>query len=195
MIKNIIFDITGVLLNFSRDALINKYYKGKYYDSLKEAVFHNWELMDEGLLTPEEHLKQVLNSLPSKLHKVAKDILSNWEDTMYYTEGIQELIAYLKNSNYKLYVLSNMTEHFIKNQWKFNIFNRFDGIVYSAPIKLIKPDKKIYEYILKKYDLEPTECIFVDDRKENLTAAARFSINTFLFDNNANELKKFILSF
>jgi putative hydrolase of the HAD superfamily len=87
-----------------------------------------------------------------------------------------------------------MTRHFIEREYKFPIFDLFDGIVYSAPIKMVKPNKKIYEYILNKYQLVPEECLFVDDTKKNLAAAARFGISTFHFDDNVNELRNFIFS-
>ena len=114
---------------------------------------------------------------------------------MRYSEGIISLIQELKQKGYKLYILSNMTRHFINNDYKFPIFKEFDGIVYSAPIQMVKTDPKIYEYILNKYNLTPNECIYIDDMKTNLAAAARFGINTFHYQSNTNELRDYILSF
>jgi putative hydrolase of the HAD superfamily len=114
---------------------------------------------------------------------------------MRYTPGIQQLIFDLKNSGFKLYVLSNMPYHFIEREYKFPIFKEFDGIVYSAPIKLLKPNPKIYEYILNKFNLNAQECLFIDDIETNLTAAARFGIHTFHFEGNTDSLREFILTF
>lgn len=194
MIKNIIFDIGNVILSFDRDFLLKTYYNGKDYDLLKEKLFHNWEMLDEDLLTLEEYEQNVLSSLPENLRNVAKTVLNNWEYCMYYNDGIVSLIQELKERGYKLYVLSNMTRHFINRDYKFPIFKEFDGVVYSAPIKMIKPDERIFEYILKKYSLNPEESVFTDDMKTNLAAAARFGIKTFYFQNNAKDLRDFILS-
>ncbi len=114
---------------------------------------------------------------------------------MSYSEGIVSLIHELKQKGYKLYILSNMTRNFIKNDYKFPILNEFDGIVYSASIKMVKPNSNIYEYLLKKYNLVGSECIYIDDMKTNLTAAVRFGINTFDYQSNTKELRDYILSF
>lgn len=192
MVKNIIFDIGNVILKFSRDFLLSHFYQGDEYEFLKDKLFCNWEMLDEDLITLDEYKSNVLNSLPSHLKATAKSVLENWEYFMRYSDGIIPLILDLKNQGYKLFVLSNMTRHFIKNEYKFPIFSYFDGIVYSAPIKMIKPNPEIYEYILNKYSLNPEECLFVDDIKENLAGAARFNIKTFQFNDNAKELREFI---
>ncbi len=195
MIKNIIFDIGNVILQFNRDFLLKHFYNGKEYALLKEKTFENWELLDEDGLTLEEYNQNVKHSLPDHLSKYALSVLNNWEYYMSYSEGIISLIQELKQKGYKLYILSNMTRHFIKNDYKFPIFKEFDGIVYSAPIKMVKPDPKIYEYILGKYNLKANECIYIDDMKTNLAEAARFGIHTFHYQSNTKELRDYILSF
>jgi putative hydrolase of the HAD superfamily len=194
MIKNIIFDIGNVILSFNRDYLLKHFYDGEEYEFLKENLFRNWEMLDEDLMTLEEYEKQVRDSLPAHLQAPAMAVLNNWEYYMSYKKGIVDLIRELKSKGYKLYVLSNMTRHFIKREYKFPIFKEFDGIVYSAPIKMIKPNPEIFKYILEKFSLNPEECVFTDDMKENLAAAARFKIKTFHYQDNTDELRRFILS-
>lgn len=195
MIKNVIFDIGKVLISFNRDFLLKKYYDGKDYDLLKEILFEGWERQDEGSITVEEYKKERVDALPEHLKKIGATILDYWEYSMYYNEGMMQLVQELKEKGYKLYILSNMTYHFIERDYKFPLFKEFDGIVYSAPIKLVKPDPRIFEYLLTKYNLNPEECIFTDDIKENLATAARFKIHTFHYQNNTKELRDFILSF
>ena len=192
MLKNIIFDIGNVLLTFNRDFLLSHFYQGKDYEFLKENLFLDWELLDEDKLSLEEYEENVKKRLPKNLHAPALAVLQNWEYYMSYTDGIQDLISELKQKGLKLYVLSNMTRHFIERDYKFPILKQFDGIVYSAPIGLVKPDEKIYRYILEKFNLEPKECLFIDDMKANLAEAARFGIKTFLFNNNVSELREYI---
>ena len=192
MIKNIIFDIGNVILKFSRDFLLSSIYTGEDYELLKEKLFCDWEQLDEDLISLTDYETKVLNSLPKRLHSYALAVLNNWEYFMRYTKGTRELIAELKQKGYKLYILSNMTRHFIEREYKFPIFDLFDGIVYSAPIKMIKPNPEIYEYILAKYSLNPTECLFIDDMKTNLATAARFGIKTFLYCDNTEQLRDYI---
>lgn len=74
---------------------------------------------------------------------------------------------------HKLYVLSNASpgsytnflEHFA------DIFALFDGIVMSAQCGYAKPDAQMYDFILQKYHLNPSECIFIDDKEVNVLAA------------------------
>lgn len=192
MIKNIIFDIGNVILSFNRDFLLSNFYRGSEYEFIKEVLFRDWEKLDEDLLTLKEYKDNVLKELPKRLHAPAIGVLDNWEYYMTYTKGIIPLIFELKQKGYKLYILSNMTRHFIERDYKFPILSEFDGIVYSALIKMVKPNDEIYEYVLKKFNLNPTECLFIDDTKKNLTAAARFKIETFHFQNNVQELREFI---
>ena len=194
MVKNIIFDIGNVILKFNRDFLLSSIYQGDEYDFLKEKLFEHWEKLDEDLLSLEEYENNVLSALPTHLHSFASAVLNNWEYFMTYTIGIRELIAELKQRGYNLYILSNMTRHFIEREYKFPFLEYFDGIVYSAPIKMVKPNPEIYQYLLDKYNLNPTECLFVDDTKTNLTAAARFGIHTFHFSDNTEELRNLIFS-
>ena len=194
MVKNVIFDIGNVILKFNRDYLLSHFYQGDEYEFLKEKVFYNWEELDEDLISLEDYNKRVLNSLPPHLHAPAMAVLNNWEYYMSHVDGIVDLIRELKLKGYNLYVLSNMTRHFIPNEYRFPIFKEFDGIVYSAPIGIIKPNPKIFEYIINKFNLTPEKTVFIDDIKENLAAAARFKIKTFHFNNNTNSLREFILS-
>ncbi len=193
MIKNVIFDIGNVILAFNRDYLLSHFYTGKDYDLVKEKIFYNWEELDEDLISLEKYDERVKASLPEKYHGVAMAVLHNWEYYMSYKPGIVDLIRELKNKGYKLYVLSNMTRHFIKNAYKFPIFKEFDGIVYSAPIGLIKPNAEIFNYLLDKYQLIADECLFIDDLKDNVIAADKLNIKTYHYQSDTNELRKYIL--
>ncbi len=192
MVKNIIFDVGNVILKFNRDFLVSHFYEGEENELLKDALFSDWEKLDEDLVSLEQYKQNVLNRLPERLHAPAVGVLDNWEYFMRYTEDIIPLVQDLKNDGYNLYVLSNMTRHFIERKYKFPIFDFFDGIVFSAPIKMVKPNPLIYKYLLNKFNLNANECLFIDDTKENLAGAARFGIKTFLFKDNAEELRKFI---
>lgn len=194
MIKNVIFDIGNVILTFSRDFLLKHFYNGKDYDTLKEHLFKDWEMLDEDKISLHEYYEKVKNSLSPKLYSYAKSVLDNWEYYMSYNVGIIDLIRELKSKGYKLYILSNMTRHFIERDYKFPILKEFDGIVYSAPIGLVKPDPKIYEYILNKYSLKAEQCLFIDDMKTNLAAAARFGIKTYHYQSDTPALRDYILA-
>ncbi len=79
-------------------------------------------------------------------------------------------------SNYSHYVMS-------KNPEVLDFLPLMDGGVFSCDVKLIKPDRKIYECITKKYNLVPSECVFIDDIERNVKAAKDFGFNAIRFLN------------
>lgn len=194
MIKNVIFDIGNVILKFSRDYLLSHFYTGPEYEFLKEKIFCRWEDLDEDIISLDSYKKKVYDSLPTHLRDIAMSVLNYWDYFMSYSDGIISFIQELKQKGYKLYILSNMTKHFIEREYKFPILKEFDGIVYSAPIKMVKPNDDIYQYILSKYQLNPEECLFIDDTKPNLAAAAKFGIKTFHYQFNTNALREYLFS-
>ncbi len=194
MIKNVIFDMGNVIFNYDRDYLLHHFYNGKDFELLKEKAFKNWELLDEDSISLDEYYNNIKEELPNELSSCAISALKNWEYFMDYNRQVISLIQELKQKGYKLFILSNITKHFVNVQYKFPILKEFDGLVFSSVIKQVKPNKEIYEYLLNRYSLNPKECIFVDDTKTNLAGAARFGIKTFHFNSNVNELRNFILN-
>ena len=94
-----------------------------------------------------------------------------------YEDGIafvQECIE----QGHKVFILSNMDKDTFAQFQKMlpGFFEQFDGIVISAEVGLIKPDPAIFAYLLNTYNLDPEETVFIDDQKENLTAAAQIGI-------------------
>ena len=56
-----------------------------------------------------------------------------------------------------------------------------DGAVFSCDVEMIKPEPEIYQYILEQYDLNPSETVFLDDRKENCQGAEKQGIHAIQF--------------
>ena len=119
--------------------------------------------------------------------KFARDMITiaiGKQETIRPTE---KLIDELKAAGYKLYVLSNMSREFIDFLRKQKVYENFDGDVVSCEVGIVKPMPEIYDLLLKRFDLDPAETIFIDDRKENVDAAAAKGIATFHFDRNDYE--------
>ena len=58
------------------------------------------------------------------------------------------------------------------------MFDNIDGGVFSYAVKKIKPDPEIFHILLEKYDLKASECLFLDDRKENVESASNLGFET-----------------
>ena len=78
-----------------------------------------------------------------------------------------------KAQGFRLYGLTNWpAETFHYALERFDFLSLLDGIVVSGVEKVKKPDSRIYQILLTRYSLNPAECLFLDDREENLRAAA-----------------------
>lgn len=97
-------------------------------------------------------------------------------------EDVLDIVKELKSIGYKIYFLSNYQllayEHVLKEH---SLFNYFDGGVFSFEEKLLKPEPEIYEKLIKTYEIDPYESIFIDDTKENVESASNLGFNAILF--------------
>ena len=107
-----------------------------------------------------------------------------------------DVLKELKRSNYFCYVLSNWSAETFKNiPSEFKFMNYFDGLLNSGKDKLVKPDKKIYFLAINRFNLQPDQTVFIDDKLENINAAKYIGFKTIhLTDpyNIKNEINKFL---
>ena len=95
-----------------------------------------------------------------------------------------EWIKDLKNRGYGLYIISNYAEYmFKKTKHKLQFLSYLDGAIFSYQHKVIKPNKVIYEVLLNKYKLKAEECVFIDDRLENVEGAKALGFKGIQFKN------------
>ena len=88
------------------------------------------------------------------------------------------ILNYLKNNNYKCYVLSNWSaETFDGMVEDYPFLKKFDGLLISGEDKLIKPDLAIYHLAIERFNLVPHDCVFIDDKIENIEAAKNLNFN------------------
>ena len=70
------------------------------------------------------------------------------------------------------------------------LFDKFDGLVFSVQIGIVKPNIDIYEYLISKYNLKTDECLFIDDTEKNIKGAQLAGISGYLFDGDVDTLRK-----
>lgn len=155
-----------------------------------------WAPMDEGLLQHEELKGLYREHLPERLHAIADEIFDNWIYNIPLIKGMPQLIRDIKAAGGRVYLLSNISNYFAEN-YQHNaevkaVLDLFDGLVFSAPLKMAKPQRRIFEHIIAKYDLEPSESIFIDDNHDNIAAAKEAGLNTYTFDGDADKLRAFL---
>lgn len=185
MIRNVIFDLGGVVLgrDFKRlgEVLGNTF----AFISADEAFPEYWSEFDRGTYTREEVTAMLAEDYNLTLED-ANDQVQKLLELLQPIPETDKLIRELKQAGIRCYVLSNMSKEFYAELLKFPVFELFDGAVISYQERVNKPDDKIYEIILERYGLEPSETVFADDKVANTEAASRFGIHTVTYDCNGS---------
>ncbi len=195
MINAIIFDFGGVLIDF-KEEYYYKYLSKKFnidYDLLEKTFNKLIRKMEVGDLKLNELLIII-----SKKFNIKKNQIEWTSSFRTIAKRDNKMITLVKKlrKNYKIYLLSNISKsrylEGIKYFLKKDSYN-FNKKFASCYIHLRKPDKKIYEYVLKKIQLNAGETIFIDDRLENITNANSIGMHGIEFTNYNDlilELKK-----
>ena len=189
--KNIIFDFGNVVGSFDADYILNHYADNKEdFQILADAIFHNWPALDAGTVDYDQVAAETIAILPNRLKETARDFYDNWFQYVNPLPDTWDFIHELKAAGYSIYLLSNASTRFaeVAKQY-YSILNVFDGIVFSAPLKLAKPDPAIYRYLFDTYQLKPEECFFLDDLSENIAAGQALGMNGLVFTGDIQTVK------
>jgi len=180
VVKNIIFDVGDVLLEYRWHDMLTDYgLEDGEADKVAGFMFNDilWHEFDLAIMTRDEIIQKYIKSYPEYADTI-QWFMTHGEFMHVNREDVWEKVQELKNKGYGIYILSNYSEELFEKHTKDAPFIKIaDGIVVSYQIHITKPDKGIYQYLLNKYKLKAEECIFFDDRKENTEAAIKLGIN------------------
>ena len=181
---DIILDMGNVLLEWNKDKILRGVVKTeKDYMILDKAIFQSglWERLDLGTLTREELVLKVVSMIGSIYQEKVQEVVWNWPSYIEIYTEVFPLLVRLKEKGHRIFVLSNTSPVFyelLKNQLA-PLEKILDGFVLSCDIKAIKPDPKMFEEILRKYQLDPANCVFLDDIADNTKMAESLGIRTY----------------
>lgn len=183
--KNVVFDLGRVV--FAQDPAKSTAEFKQFFSYVSLTPMPQfWTDYDMGVLSFDQVAEELAayRGVEPDFAREMITIAIGKQETIRPTE---KLIDELKAAGYKLYVLSNMSREFIDFLRKQKVYENFDGDVVSCEVGIVKPMPEIYDLLLERFDLNPAETIFIDDRKENVDAAAAKGIATFHFDRNDYE--------
>jgi len=180
MIRCVISDLGKVIIFFDNDIFFEKIadyspYSKEEIRDLALAHFELVEFFDKGEITPQDFHARVIQKLEARIDY--DTFFSIYNDVFSLNPPVLQIMKRLKR-NYKLVVLSNtdtMRFGFIKK--KFPEILVFDEYVLSFEVGFMKPHPHIYKEALKRAGFPAKECVFIDDREENIEAAAKLGIN------------------
>lgn len=184
MIKNVIFDIGNVLTDFRwKGFLEDKGFEGEELDRIASASVLSpiWSELDRGVWSFAEVMAGFVKNDPEmeeKLHKAFDDMTDIVTIRDYAIPWIKEL----KQKGYRVFCLSNFSEKIEQECRKALAFRKeMNGGILSWEDKVIKPDPAIYQLLLSRYDLKPSECVFLDDVAANVRAGEALGIHGIVF--------------
>lgn len=190
-----IFDIGNVVLYYNPQTFVRTLWKDEARaERLYQAVFRSpeWRLLDEGSVPQEEATLWLCRRHPEDAEHI-RLIMKHWLRCLTPRWEVVELLLDMKKQGLRLYFLSNaslIAKEYLLSTYPF--FSVFDGGLFSCDEKLLKPDTRIYQSLCSKYRLNPEECVFIDDKKENVITAEIVGMKGHLFV-NAERIKDNIL--
>ncbi|MBR4830542.1 MAG: HAD family phosphatase [Bacilli bacterium] len=182
MIKAVIFDIGNVIFNFDIDNVIIKYTDNEEERKfIKEEIYRSPEwtgmgLIDIGYISLDEAASQIKDRTNHTHDDLVDNFLSDYVSYGFIDRRVIDLMYKLRDNGYKVYILSNISKEIFDGFNIRDVLSNIDGYVLSYEYHQIKPYKSIYEILINKYNINPEEAIFIDDKKENLDTANKLGI-------------------
>ncbi|APU67160.1 MULTISPECIES: HAD family hydrolase [Christiangramia] len=182
MIKALIFDFGDVFINLDKDAM-NSRLKDFDIHELPEALHAKNREYEQGFVTSDEISENYRTEFPNM---ASEDFVDSWNSILldfpeYRLKFLQKLA---EEKDYLLILLSNTNENhinYIQENVSFyeDFKNCFDAFYLSHELGMRKPNPEIFEHILDTHELEPSECLFIDDTRENTEVAERLGFHTW----------------
>lgn len=187
-IKNIIFDLGGVIYNIDYQLSIDSFvklgitdFRVKYSQATQSDLF---DLLETGRITPKQFYEGIRKE--SGLDLTEEQIDKAWNAMLLGLPPHRIPLLRKISGNYRIFLLSNTNAIHIpvfnaevNRQFGENVFHSlFEKIYFSYMVNMRKPDSEIFEFVLNENRLRPEETFFIDDSKQHIEGAQKTGINT-----------------
>ena len=187
MIKNIVFDVGMVLVDFKwREVMANVGCTPEETETIAAIMVNSpfWNELDRGVMDEEDVIAQMIEKLPGLEEKAS----AFWENIHLTIEAFpyaKDWVKGLQDAGYHTYLLTNYPRSLYKNTAEqcFTFLPYIDDVLVSSHEKMTKPDREIYERLLEKFHLKAEETVFIDDRRANVKGAESVGIKGIHFTN------------
>ncbi len=193
-IKNIIFDLGGVILNIDYKRPQEEFRKlgvkevEKLYS--KQNQVELFDLLETGKISEKEFVQKIKES--SDLEISDSEIIAAWNSILLEFPLRRLQILQQLQLHYNIYLLSNTNEihekafnEMLKVQCGYpSLALFFDRVYLSHRVGLRKPDPKIFELVLSENNLKKEETLFIDDSIQHIESASQLGIKTIHLKDN-----------
>ena len=183
MEKVILFDFFGVISSEVSPIFFKRYFNDEDAKLIKEEIMSKG---DKGELSEEE----IYDLISKRVNITPLKVKEDFKKLIHINN---ELVSYIKElkKEYKVYLLSNAISSFLRRILKENnLYELFNEVYISSEIKLIKPYKEFFNYVIEKENLDPSLCVMIDDNKKNIEGAINCKLNGIVFTNNKDLKEK-----
>jgi 2-haloacid dehalogenase len=197
IIKNIIFDLGGVLVDWNPKYMYNKIFSDTYQCNwfLENICTNDWNEQQDGGRLIKDATRELIEKYPEHKENI-EAYYTRWEEMLNGPiEGTVSIFKDLKDKkNFNIYALTNWSaETFPRALELYEFLHWFDGRLVSGEENTRKPFKEIYDLILNRFNLIANETVFIDDNLRNIKAAEDVGIKSIHFL-NPDQLKKDLIS-
>lgn len=183
MEKVILFDFFGVISSEVSPIFFKRYFNEEEAKIVKEEIMSKG---DKGELNEEE----IYDLIAKRVNETPLKVKEDFKELIHIN---YELVNYIKElkKEYRIYLLSNAVSSFLRRILKENnLYELFNEVYISGEIKLIKPYKEYFNYVIEKENLDSSMCIMIDDNKKNIEGAISCNLNGIVFTNNKDLKEK-----
>jgi len=195
VIKTIVFDFGGVLIDWDRRYLYKKVFEDKADMEwfLENVCSEEWNMLQDEGFPFSETIPELQMKFPEYCDKIAM-YETRWSEMIGGPiTGTVEILKGIQAKGFPVYGLTNWGADTFPIVFKqFEFLRSLDGIVVSGDEKAVKPFPVIYNILIKRYNIDPESCIFIDDNYHNIQAAKKIGFKTIQFDSPEN-LRKHLM--
>ncbi|MBO4374070.1 MAG: HAD family phosphatase [Lachnospiraceae bacterium] len=195
MIDTVIFDIGNVMAKFRwREFLRDFGLDEEICVRIGNAAMKSkaWDDFDAGM-DENEVLNEFIANDPG-IEKELRMVFSDIGRTIEMYDTSVPWLEALKKAGYRRLILSNLSKKTVRECAKDLVFlDHVDGGILSYRVKMIKPDRQIYRCLIRRYGLNPSHCVFLDDREENIRTARELGMKGIVhkdYESSVIELEK-----
>jgi 2-haloacid dehalogenase len=173
-INTIVFDLGGVLIDWNPRYLYRKIFEteAEIESFLNNICLYEWNVEQDAGRTLAEGTELLVAKHPDWEQEI-RAYYGRWEEMLGgEIMGTVEILESLKYGGYRILGLTNWSAETFPIAYKrYDFFKHFEGIVVSGDEKIVKPDPRIYQTLIDRYQVDPAKAVFIDDSPKNVQGA------------------------